>query len=293
MEKEYKEYQELFDQVRASPALRTEVLHMRERQNGRRRIPAAALTAAVLVLVLAGTALAAGALGLVHADLIDLGTLTNGRYGEGVLAQGEVEPRILSERALERVTGKEDTWIFDSLEEAENFLGLEIANNDVLEQMEEFPVTICRSNRAETIRGTCLVEVTADPLGGVWVPRTLRIKNNYMGEHGAFFQSAEMKAAHPNRWREEDDPALAMPTPDGGIAVEDYVTPRGLEVKIVKNSYTSLDGVPGDYCSYDAFFVLNNTFFDLYTSVGDGDQFYFKDAELALAEMKAILDGYR
>ena len=64
-------------------------------------------------------------------------------------------------------------------------------------------------------------------------------------------------------------------------------------MKIVKKSYIHLGGAPGDYCSYDAFFVLNNTFFDLYTSAGQGEQFYFKDAELALAEMKTILDGYR
>lgn len=289
-----KKYQELFDQVHASPALRMEVLHMKERERtGRRRMPAAALIAALLVAVLAGTALAAGAMGLVHADFMDLGILTNGEHREGLLARGEVAPRPLSERALERVTGKEDTWIFDSLEEAEDFLGLEIASNDVLDQMEAIPSTVCRSSSAETITGGCLVDVTADPLGGQWVPRTLRIFSAYMGEHGAFFQSAEVKAAHPNRWREEDDPALAMPTPDGGLEVEDYVTPRGLEVKIVKKSYTHLGGVPGDYCSYDAFFVLNNTFFDLYTSAGQGEQFYFKDAELALAEMKAILDGYR
>ena len=266
---------------------------MKERHTRRRRVPGAALSAALLVAALAGTALAAGAMGLVHADFMDLGLLTNGEHREGLLARGEVEPRTLSERALERVTGKEDTWIFDSLEEAEDFLGLEIADNGVLDQMEAIPSTACRSNSAETITGGCLVDVAADPLGGQWVPRTLRIFNAYMGEHGAFFQSAEVKAAHPNRWLEEDDPALAMPTPDGGLEVEDYVTPRGLEVKIVKNSYTHLGGVPGDYCSYDAFFVLNNTFFDLYTSAGQGEQFYFKDAELALAEMKTILDGYQ
>lgn len=288
-----KRYKELFDQVHASPALRTEVLTMRERHTRRRRVPGAALTAAVLAAVLAGTALAAGAMGLVHADFMDLGSLTNGEYREGILARGEVEPRPLSAEALERVSGREDTWIFDGLEEAEGFLGLEIADNDVLDRMEAIPSTVCRSNRAETVKGGCLVDVSADPLGGVWVPRTLRIYSAYMGEHGAFFQTAEVKADHPNRWREENDPALAMPTPDGGIAVEDYVTPRGLEVKIVKKNYTHLGSVPGDYCSYDAFFVLNNTFFDLYTSVGQGEQFYFKDAELALAEMRAILDGYQ
>ena len=195
-----KKYQELFDQVHASPALRMEVLHMKERERtGRRRMPAAALTAALLVAVLAGTALAAGAMGLVHADFMDLGILTNGEHREGLLARGEVAPRPLSERALERVTGKEDTWIFDSLEEAEDFLGLEIASNDVLDQMEAIPSTVCRSSSAETITGGCLVDVTADPLGGQWVPRTLRIFSAYMGEHGAFFQSAEVKAAQIGR----------------------------------------------------------------------------------------------
>ena len=102
-----KKYQELFDQVHASPALRMEVLHMKERERtGRRRMPAAALIAALLVAVLAGTALAAGAMGLVHADFMDLGLLTNGEHREGLLARGEVAPRPLSEQALERVTGK-------------------------------------------------------------------------------------------------------------------------------------------------------------------------------------------
>ena len=84
-----KKYQELFDQVHASPALRMEVLHMKERERtGRRRMPAAALIAALLVAVLAGTALAAGAMGLVHADFMDLGLLTNGEHREGLLARG-------------------------------------------------------------------------------------------------------------------------------------------------------------------------------------------------------------
>ena len=52
-------YREMFDEVRASDRLRTEVLRMRERENGRRgRLPAAALAAAVLAVILAGTALA-------------------------------------------------------------------------------------------------------------------------------------------------------------------------------------------------------------------------------------------
>ena len=55
-------YQEMFDQVRASDTLRTEVLQMRNQENGtrtRRRLPMAGLAAAVLAVVLvAGTALA-------------------------------------------------------------------------------------------------------------------------------------------------------------------------------------------------------------------------------------------
>ena len=55
-------YQEMFDEVRASGTLQTEVLQMRNQENGtraRRRLPVAGLAAAVLAVVLvAGTALA-------------------------------------------------------------------------------------------------------------------------------------------------------------------------------------------------------------------------------------------
>lgn len=288
-----KEYRELFDQVHASPALRMEVLHMKERQRPRRRIPAAAL-AAVLVLVLTGTALAVGALGLVHADFVDISTITGGESREGVLAQGEVEPRSLSEQALERVTGKSDMWSFDSLEEAETFLGLEIADNDVLAQMEPKTCQISRSDMAESFQGVCLVEVTADPLGGVWVPRTLEISSSYQGENCMLWQSVSLLVDHPNRWRRESDPGLFIPTPEGGIEVEDYVTPSGLEVKIVTNRYPQFsDETPANCTHYDAFFVLNNAFFNLSTSVGEADVFYYTDSDLALAELKAALDAYK
>lgn len=63
----WKEYKETFDGVHASQRLKTEVLNMKREENaaGKRRIPAAALAAAILVIALAGTALAAGYLGRV------------------------------------------------------------------------------------------------------------------------------------------------------------------------------------------------------------------------------------
>ena len=62
------EYRKLFDEVHASPRLQMEVLHMREKQNGAPRrplVPGAVLAAILVVLVLAGTTLAAvgGSLG--------------------------------------------------------------------------------------------------------------------------------------------------------------------------------------------------------------------------------------
>ena len=55
-------YRETFDQIHASETLRKEVLEMTKQQQStvrRRRIPNGALIAAALVLVLAGTTLAA------------------------------------------------------------------------------------------------------------------------------------------------------------------------------------------------------------------------------------------
>ena len=52
----WKEYKETFDGVHASQRLKTEVLNVKQEENAekKRRIPAAALVAAMLVLVLAG-----------------------------------------------------------------------------------------------------------------------------------------------------------------------------------------------------------------------------------------------
>lgn len=55
------QYREMFDEVRASSRLREEVAHMttRERKPSRRRLPKAAVAAAAVLVLLAGTALAA------------------------------------------------------------------------------------------------------------------------------------------------------------------------------------------------------------------------------------------
>lgn len=56
----WKEYKETFDGVHASQRLKTEVMNMKREESftKKRRIPAAALVAAILVIALAGTALA-------------------------------------------------------------------------------------------------------------------------------------------------------------------------------------------------------------------------------------------
>ena len=138
---EDKRLKRVFDQVKLSPEREETMLadllaEQKEdtmKQKNRRRIPAAAIAAAVLVAVLAGTAMAY------------FSRVTVAPYGDeggySVRAEtGNVPLSELSEDVLQRaaeasVSG--ELLPFQSWEEAEEYLGLDIADNARLEQMEK------------------------------------------------------------------------------------------------------------------------------------------------------------
>ena len=135
----------VFDQVRPSPeredAMLADLLCEEEREGAgmkhRNKIRAAVLVAAALVAVLAGTALAKEI-----ASRIDV-QVHESEDGEraGYSAPTYVMPlplESLPEEARSRVAGVEEyeNWAFTSRAEAEEFFGVELVKNSVLDGME-------------------------------------------------------------------------------------------------------------------------------------------------------------
>ena len=101
----WKDYKETFDGVHASQRLKTEVLNMKreEKVTGKRRIPAAALAAAILVFVLAGTAVAEEIINRVNVDLVNPDEAGVSTEGYSLRIRFSPIPlESLSEEALER-----------------------------------------------------------------------------------------------------------------------------------------------------------------------------------------------
>ena len=171
----WKEYKETFDSVHASRRLKTEVLNMKREENvtKKRRVPAAALVAAVLVIALAGTAVAEGLFGRVS---VSAGTRDrdDGHTFHGNFQTVPLESLSEELLAYSKSGGWQGTLAFDSWSEAEAFIGVEVANNSRLEQIVPMESGFRAENEPE-IRGNCLVTVT----NSQHLPASVRMKADY------------------------------------------------------------------------------------------------------------------
>ena len=149
-----KEYRELFDEVHASRRLRMEVMNMKhEETKHAHRIPRAALVAAALALVLAGTAVAAEHLGWIKIEPVSGWLGPDGPVdGGGYTLTYENDGRFPAESLSKEVfaIGEEigdvhyprRTIPFESWAACEKFLGVELADNPQLERMGKDTVRI-------------------------------------------------------------------------------------------------------------------------------------------------------
>lgn len=292
---EDKRLKRVFDQVKLSPereeamladllAEKKEVSRMK--QTNRRRIPAAAFVAAVLVVVLAGTALAAGYFGQLDIEPV------NGDYENGYKVTGayqNISPEQLSEEVLEAAregSGCRE-WTFDSWPEVEEFLGLEIADNAMLEEMAQSewePPHECDATPEEVRR--CTVQMYHS-LGS---PDEFCIYSSYFGdyfEEGPFGVNV-MVLLKVKTEEEGDIPVVFRQENIENVSEEQYVTPSGMEVTIITrdSDVGRLDGTSFKQSTYAAHFTLNNAMFVVYANFSEDT------ANSTLCLLKQVLDAY-
>lgn len=277
-------YKATFDGVHASQRLKTEVLSMKREENStmrrKRIVPAAVLAAAVLALALAGTAAAC------------LSRVTVGRYGGGYSVQseaGDVPLASLSEDVLRRAADAAesrggrgmDLLPFDSWEEAETYLGLEIADNARLDRMEKGLWGAALDEDTLPLFAPCIMYLTSGRNG---LPEQIILKTNYVEGEFPVHQEAALMVEDPAF---DGDRTYRFANPMTELkGTETYVTPSGLETVIA--TCRSAYGEDFVRMEYSARFVLRRASFCVQVSAA-GEQ----DAGDALALLKEVLDAYK
>lgn len=283
---EDKRLKRVFDQVKLSrereEAMLADLLNEKKEVSGmkqmnRRRIPAAAFVAAVLVIALAGTALAY------------FSRVTVAPYGDeggySVRAEtGNVPLSELSEDVLQRaaeasVSG--ELLPFQSWEEAEEYLGLDIADNARLEQMEKSLRAMSLGEDDSPVLAPCLLLLWYYGSGR---PDTIDLSACYEEGDYAVNVEAVLLVEDPDfDWERSYHFANAGAEMSGA---EQYVTPGGLETTIVTSRETFREDAVFTKC--EAEFVLGRASFRVWISVPDGDS-----VEGAESLLKEVLDAYR
>ena len=283
---EDKRLKRVFDQVKLSrereEAMLADLLNEKKEVSGmkqmnRRRIPAAAFVAAVLVIALAGTALAY------------FSRVTVAPYGDeggySVRAEtGNVPLSELSEDVLQRaaeasVSG--ELLPFQSWEEAEEYLGLDIADNARLEQMEKSMRAMSLGEDDSPVLAPCLLLLWYYGSGR---PDTIDLSACYEEGDYAVNVEAVLLVEDPDFDRERSYHFANAGAEMSGA--EQYVTPGGLETTIVTSRETFRKDAVFTKC--EAEFVLGRAFFRVWSSVPDGDS-----VEGAESLLKEVLDAYR
>ena len=283
---EDKRLKRVFDQVKLSrereEAMLADLLNEKKEVSGmkqmnRRRIPAAAFVAAVLVIALAGTALAY------------FSRMTVAPYGDeggySVRAEtGNVPLSELSEDVLQRaaeasVSG--ELLPFQSWEEAEEYLGLDIADNARLEQMEKSMRAMSLGEDDSPVLAPCLLLLWYYGSGR---PDTIDLSACYEEGDYAVNVEAVLLVEDPDfDWERSYHFANAGAEMSGA---EQYVTPGGLETTIVTSRETFREDAVFTKC--EAEFVLGRASFRVWISVPDGDS-----VEGPESLLKEVLDAYR
>ena len=278
---EDKRLNRVFDRVKLSPereeAMLADLLSEKKEVSSmkkNRRIPAAALAAAVLVIVLTGTALAVEYFGRVNVAFLKDGYSLEANAQNILLSS-------LSEEVLQRGKTADGAEVlpFDSWEEAEAFLGLEIADNTRLNQMEKGLWGISLSEKEPPVFAPCLVMLRYQNS----LPYEITVNTNYSDGDFSAAEQIVLLIEDPT-WEGERSYNLLNPVA-GTSGAETYVTPSGMEVTIITSHPTFRED--WTVTKYEAEFILNGAFFTVSTSVNEGES-----CELALAALKEILDAY-
>lgn len=285
---EDKRLKRVFDQVKLSPereeAMLADLLNEKKEVSGmkqinsKRRIPAAVLVAAVLVIALAGTALAAEYFGwLEWVRPIEPGEFLDDSAQAGyrtAAVYDKIPAESLTPEALAWITSvpgdgerNYDTRTFDTWQEVENFLGLELADNALLEGMG----TKNGASGSGVIGSLLPCQVTSEGLAGL-----TEVQSSHQDGEYTIMQTALLQIAGPGQ---EDCPAALTTRLEswGSLQAEAYQTPGGLEaVYFVEES--------GGDVNVFATFPQGGTLFIMCVQGGS--------VEGGIEEMKLVLDAY-
>ena len=312
----WKDYKETFDGVHASQRLKTEVLNMKreEKATGKRRVPAAVLVAAILAVVLAGTAVAEEIINRVNVDLVNPDEA--GVSTEGYSLRIKFSPiplESLSEEALERFAyGEGDgiyryegpadgvTWVSASWAEAETFLGVDVGRNPLLEQ---YPAIVGKVRTDDTVEGTCWVGGYVVDDEGTIIPARFDLISGYQVEDCHVQVMAELQVDRPAATAFQGERAGVehgafqyvdagtvegcYTTEDKQFSAEEYTTASGLTAIIVSRSDTRAYDPDDDewiqpYST--AYFAKENAWFSIECAGPDHAR------EISL--LKEVLDAY-
>jgi len=234
-------------------------------QNRIRRIPAAALAAAVLVIALAGTALAVEYFGKVRIGLINFSGNSDDLTGytaympEGYIRSEDLSDEILA--ACPDVSAANGSWLiqlpFDSWSEAEVFLGLELADNSKLEQMPPKKLEYYPDGHNKAL-SPCVMSVNYCPE---------RRRPSHIGLHTCYQEAnCHVRELVSIAVDSAGEGGTSVPF-CGDTAFQEYVTPSGLEVTIYSEVVTrTYGGGSYDDTSHVAHFIKNNALFTVRVS---------------------------
>lgn len=261
---EDKRLKRVFDQVKLSrereEAMLADLLNEKKevssmKQTNRRRIPAAVF-AAVLAAVLAGTALAVEYWGRINiVELLDGYAGERGKWYGAYMEGGRIPADSLSENiwaTSDSASEKGNVHLtFDSRLEAETFLGLDLADNALLEQMPVDLISYSPDDQT-VIQSPCFMEVT---YSSGQIPAVVTVQSYYMEEEpacrvfefiefGTDFASEKFEPGARSRMGDEAD-------------FQVYVTPNGIEATIYSGRGKT------DTFIHSAYFVKNNVFYSI------------------------------
>lgn len=293
-----KQYRELFDGVHASRRLKTEVMNMKREESKRtHRIPRAALIAAVLLIVLAGTAVAAEYFGWIRIKPISGWLGPDGPVdGSGYALTYENNGRFPAENLPEEVFAigeeigdvhlPERTITFDSWTDCEEFLGVELADNPQLEQMGKDTAQI-EDPDGSASNGHAYVRLSYAKR----MPSYITVSAHYGEEDISVRQDAILRTQYAFESSAPEDWDILVPqNGEEPLMQETYVTADGTEAVILTDTYDIAD-VAGFTTCY-ASFIRSNARFTLTVSVRTHIYREPTNAPDALEVMKEILDAY-
>lgn len=188
----------------------------------------------------------------------------------------------------------EKKLMFDSWEEAEEYLGYEIMDNSVLAQGKYFPVRLSREG--EPLPGNCEVSISLRNGGEVYMI-DVTSKIDMFGETAERPHGYEWYEVHATLYVGEplvdlpNGPSVGYKFSDGSTVEwqESYQTPNGLETVLVNIEHaptTRDDGSEYQGGEYHAHFFLRGVRFEVWGTYSAEEQ------EATLTRLKQILDSF-